>query len=110
MTPRHLLFLHKDFGKSWRDGFGFNILISKIRPDLINMETVGEMASNKERLHYAFDRAEKYLNIPRLNVEGKNQGCGGGSDFYAAFTASASAFVVLTLAAIPAIKLGMWRR
>ena len=38
------------------------------------METVGEMASNKERLNYAFDRAEKYLNIPRLNVEGMKQG------------------------------------
>ena len=39
------------------------------------METVGEMASNKERLNYAFDRAEKYLNIPRLNVEGMKKGC-----------------------------------
>lgn len=55
----------KDFGPSWRDGYAFNALIHRIRPELVDMSRLPQQP-NRVNLEQAFDKAEKHLGIPRL--------------------------------------------
>lgn len=60
----------RDFGPSWRDGIAFNALIHGLRPELIDMDSLGRNSS-RANLENAFSTAEVHLGIPRLlDVEG----------------------------------------
>lgn len=55
----------QNFGKSWQDGMGFNAIIHRFRPDLVDYRYM--KSSNKlDNLKQAFDIAEKSLDIPKL--------------------------------------------
>nr|XP_006824848.1 PREDICTED: nesprin-1-like [Saccoglossus kowalevskii] len=55
----------KDFGKSWRDGMAFNVMIHSIRPELIDLASL-QPKTNEQRLDNAFTVAERDLGIPQL--------------------------------------------
>jgi len=59
----------QDFHMSWKDGLGFCALIHKHRPDLIDYDKLRK-DQPAENLKYAFEVADKYLDIPpMLDVE-----------------------------------------
>jgi actinin alpha len=55
-----------NFNSSWQDGLAFIGLIHKHRPDLIDDPDTMDRSKAKENLQYAFDIAEKELDIPQL--------------------------------------------
>uniref|UniRef100_A0ABM0MHJ1 Utrophin-like n=1 Tax=Saccoglossus kowalevskii TaxID=10224 RepID=A0ABM0MHJ1_SACKO len=55
----------KNFTTSWRDGYAFNALIHKYRPDLFRYEDV-MMLNNDNRLDHAFRVAYDILGIDKL--------------------------------------------
>jgi len=55
----------KDFGRSWRDGYAFNALNHRIRPELVDMSRLAQQP-NRVNLENAFSTAETHLGIPRL--------------------------------------------
>ncbi|XP_078699259.1 dystrophin-like isoform X33 [Branchiostoma floridae x Branchiostoma belcheri] len=54
-----------NFTSSWRDGYAFNALIHKYRPDLFDYNILSKMGTEK-RLDHAFKVAHEHLNIDRL--------------------------------------------
>ncbi|CAG0913206.1 unnamed protein product [Notodromas monacha] len=54
-----------DFTGSWVSGMGFNALIHAHRPDLIDFQRL-HPDNHLDNLNYAFNVAERELNIPRL--------------------------------------------
>ncbi|EDO37708.1 predicted protein [Nematostella vectensis] len=55
----------KNFSSSWRDGFAFNAIIHRYRPDLVDFSKLSK-TSPEANIEYAFHVAEKELNVPRL--------------------------------------------
>ncbi|CAD5123350.1 DgyrCDS11708 [Dimorphilus gyrociliatus] len=55
----------ENFTSSWRNGLGFNALIHRHRPDLINYERLSPQ-DHMGNLNNAFDTAENQLGIARL--------------------------------------------
>lgn len=54
-----------NFGKCWQDGMGFNAIIHRFRPDLINYSAL-QKTERIENLDNAFRVAEEELLIPKL--------------------------------------------
>ncbi|EJW03807.1 hypothetical protein EDEG_01899 [Edhazardia aedis USNM 41457] len=54
-----------DFSKSWQDGLGFNALIHKFKPELIDYKNL-DKEKRYENLRNAFDTAEKELGIAKI--------------------------------------------
>src|SRR5687768_16848699 len=54
-----------NFTSSWRNGLAFSALIHAHRPELIKYESLHPQDA-LGNLNYAFDAAEKKLDIPRL--------------------------------------------
>lgn len=55
----------QNFHTSFKDGLAFCALIHRHRPDLIDYDTLSK-ETPLENLNYAFDVAEKHLDIPRM--------------------------------------------
>ncbi|KAL3311337.1 actinin alpha 2, partial [Cichlidogyrus casuarinus] len=55
----------QNFHMSWKDGLAFCALIHKHRPELIDYSKLSR-DNPMENLNYAFDVAEKHLDIPRM--------------------------------------------
>lgn len=55
----------QNFHTSWKDGLAFCALIHRHRPDLLNYDNLSK-DNPLHNLNYAFDVAEKYLDIPRM--------------------------------------------
>ncbi|VDN10918.1 unnamed protein product [Dibothriocephalus latus] len=61
----------QNFHMSWKDGLAFCALIHRHRPELIDYAKLSK-DNPIQNLNYAFDVAEKYLDIPKmLDAEGK---------------------------------------
>lgn len=55
----------KDFKSSWRSGEAFLVILSSLRPQLVDLSLV-QSRSNQENLEEAFHMSEKELHISRL--------------------------------------------
>ncbi|KAJ1968962.1 alpha-actinin [Dispira parvispora] len=55
----------RDFTYSWQDGLAFCALIHRHRPDLFNFYDL-DLTDRHRNTAFAFEVAEKYLDIPRL--------------------------------------------
>ncbi|KAF7233347.1 hypothetical protein EG68_04397 [Paragonimus skrjabini miyazakii] len=55
----------QNFHMSWKDGLAFCALIHRHRPDLIDFSKLSR-DNPLQNLNYAFDVAEKHLDIPRM--------------------------------------------
>ncbi|XP_056219440.1 nesprin-2-like [Seriola aureovittata] len=55
----------KDFKSSWRSGEAFLVILSSLRPQLVDL-SLAQSRSNQENLEEAFHLAERELHIPRL--------------------------------------------
>ncbi|EUB59226.1 Alpha-actinin-2 [Echinococcus granulosus] len=55
----------QNFHTSWKDGLAFCALIHRHRPDLIDYAKLSK-ENPIQNLNYAFDVAEKYLDIPKM--------------------------------------------
>ncbi|KAM7535867.1 hypothetical protein Aperf_G00000101008 [Anoplocephala perfoliata] len=55
----------QNFHTSWKDGLAFCALIHRHRPELIDYNKLSK-ENPIENLNYAFDVAEKYLDIPKM--------------------------------------------
>ncbi|XP_023270952.1 nesprin-2-like [Seriola lalandi dorsalis] len=55
----------KDFKSCWRSGEAFLVILSSLRPQLVDL-SLAQSRSNQENLEEAFHLAERELHIPRL--------------------------------------------
>ncbi|KAI6204101.1 GAR domain-containing protein [Aphelenchoides besseyi] len=56
-----------NFGSSWRDGLAFNAILHRYRPASVNWQRVSDRyVSARERLHSAFETAEREFGISAL--------------------------------------------
>lgn len=55
-----------NFDRAWRDGRAFLSLTDRIVPRLFALEKGNQLSSNRARLAFAFDLAEKHLGIAKL--------------------------------------------
>jgi hypothetical protein len=58
--------LVKNLHKSWKDGYAFCALVNHFRPDLMDMQEIRELPSDRSRLEKAFEVCTNDLGLPAL--------------------------------------------
>lgn len=54
-----------DFGRSWRDGRAFGVLLNRLQPNVIDGKALLP-GKNKQNLEHVFKVANEKFGIPRL--------------------------------------------